>query len=434
MKYIFIILLSIALSLPLYAQGTEAASETDALQSESDILNEDGEALAEDDTEEDFELAEARKRTWTRQHFDLGLGIGKVAVGFDNGFTGVTKILKKNVEIDLGAIADKISKNGANINFDLLLSPLYLNIKNREIKGGLWDFGLSVAVDGDVNINFPESLFTLLSEGNINKHSFNGMISASGGVFAGIGISGSAKYDKLRVGFKPVFFAPLVYIPKSGIDFYLDSEDYISVRTSGGISVYSPFTENGAVKIGVDLTIEGEYNLFPFLDVGGSFSQIPFVPATLEKRMRMTMDEFEFEMEDPLTKDIPSVPELGFTNVYDSEKIRALRPMRFDIYARYKPFETEFLVVKPNMGFSVNFAKKKGYFNAGAEAELNLKDLFKVHLGMGAQDAIWKHRLGFVLNLRALEFALEASLRSQSFTGSFTGQGFGLATGLSFGW
>jgi hypothetical protein len=139
-------------------------------------------------------------------------------------------------------------------------------------------------------------------------------------------------------------------------------------------------------------------------------------------------------MKDPLSKDIPPVPELSFTEVYDSEKIRALRPLRFDVYAKYRPLETEFLVLKPNMGFSVNFARSRGYFNTGFEAELNLKELFKVHLGTGIEDAIWRHRLGFILNLRALEFALEASLRSQSFAGSFTGQGFGLVTGLSFGW
>jgi hypothetical protein len=422
--------------LPLYAQETQPASETDALQSESEIFDENGETLAgEYPEDEDFEYAEPKKRSWTREHFDLGLGIGKVAVGFDNGFTAVTKILQKNVELDFGEIADRISDSGVNINFDILESPLFLNLKNFEIKGGIWDFGLSVAVNGDVNINIPESLITLLSQGNINQRSFDGLISASGGVFAGVGLSGSAKYDKLRVGLKPVFYAPLVYIPKSGINYYLDSEDYLSVRTSGGISVYSPFTENGEVKIGVDLTLEGEYNLLPFLDVGGIFSQIPFVPATLEKRMRMTMDEFKFEMRDPLSKDgIPPVPELGFTEVYDSEKIRALRPLRFDVYARYRPLETEFLVLKPNMGFSVNFARSKGYFNTGFEAELNLKELFKVHLGTGIEDAIWRHRLGFILNLRALEFALEASVRSQSFTGSFTGQGFGLVTGLSFGW
>ncbi|MDR0290366.1 MAG: hypothetical protein LBI06_05460 [Treponema sp.] len=429
MKNFLIIFLGLALLMPLFAQEGEIDTAAEALPWEGDVLGED---LSFGDDEEPLEK---KPMTYARESFEFGLGIGGIGVGFDNGLMGIGNVLKKNIVVDLDEIASHITKDGVNINFDIFMNILFVNIKNIEIQGGIWDFGFSSDLAGDLNINLPESLFELISHGNINQRSFDGLLSASGGVFAGATLGGSAKYGKLRLGLKPGFYAPLVYVPKSGITYHLDSEDYLSVRTSGGISVYSPFVENGEVKVGMDLTLEGGYDLFPFLDLGGTFSQIPFVPVTLKNRMRLTMDEFEFEVKDLLGDGkIPEIPKLDFDTVYDVETIKAMRPMRFDVYARYKPFENEFLVVKPNLGFSVNFARERGYFNAGLEGQLNLKDLFKVHLGTGSEEGIWKHRLGFALNLRAFEWTLEATLRSQSFAGSFSGQGLGLSTGFSFGW
>jgi hypothetical protein len=378
---------------------------------------------------------EANKKSYTREYFEFGLGLGGISVGIDNGLVGVGNIFKKDVVLDLGKIAGSVPKGGANINFDFLMDVLFVNIKNFDILNGKWDFGFTSEVDGDLNLNFPKSLFTLISQGNIKQHSFQGMISVSGGVYADAGFTGAARYGKLRLGVKPLLYTPLLYIPKSGINYLLESEDYLSISTSGGgISVYSPFIKNGELKFGFDLSLEGEYNLFPFLDVGGTFSQIPIAPVTLSNRMHLTVDDFHYELRDPLTGEIPPLPELEFNDGYDSAKIKAMRPLRFDVYARYKPFSTEFLAIKPNMGFSYNFAQKQAFFNAGLEGQLNLKDIFKVYLGTGVEEAIWKHRLGLNLNLRVFEWVLEASLRSQNFVGSFKGQGFGLSTGMSFGW
>jgi hypothetical protein len=406
MKNLFIVLFSIALLMPLNAQ----------------------------EFEEDIEPAKANKKSYVREHFELGLGLDRFGVGFDNGLIGINNIFKKDIELDFGTIAGNIPKDGANVNFDILMDVLFVNIKNINIKGGKWDFGFFSGVKGDLNANIPKSLFTLISQGNINQRTFDGTINAAGGVFASAGFSGAAKYDKLRLGIKPVLYAPLVYIPKSGINFHLDSDDHLLLLASGGISVYSPFIENGELKFGFDLSLEGEYSLFSFLDVGGNFSQIPIVPVTLTNRLHLTMDGFSYELRDPLTEEIPPLPDLEFNNEYNSARVRALRPLRFDVYARYKPFFNEFLVIKPNIGFSYNFARGRAFFNTGLEAQLNLKDIFKVHLCMDFEEAIWKHRLGFALNLRAFEWVLEASLRSQTFAGSFKGQGFGFTTGLSFGW
>ena len=120
--------------------------------------------------------------------------------------------------------------------------------------------------------------------------------------------------------------------------------------------------------------------------------------------------------------------------------VRVYRPLRFDVYALFKPLaflsrgNPEMLVLRPNMGFSVDINDAKGYFNIGLETRFNLINLFTLHIGSNLQEDIWMHRLGFALNLRAFELNVEGILRSQSYAGGFDGQGAGVTVGIVFGW
>jgi len=435
MKKLLMILVSMSLLMPLYAQETETAEQPE--------VNED-ELLAEG-LEEEGEEAEpepAKPFTYAREKFEFGYDLG---IGFDNDFISMGNLFKKEIVINLDKVDDILGEDGLNINVDGE-GGIFVNIMNFDIYGGVWDFGFFSGVEGGINFNVPQSLFTLISEGNIKKHSSSGMISASGAVFSNTGVRASAKYGKLRLGARPTLYTPIIFIPKSGIDYRLETEEEIELTTSGTIDIYSPVGEDGeftGLKFGLDMTFEGEYELFPFLSLGGTFSGVPIAPAKLENRMRLTMSDVNFHISgeelmdgDDISTKIPDFDSIEFDESYDKTAFYVFRPLRFDVYAHYNPYKNDLLavIVRPNIGFSVDINNKEGFFNAGAEGQLNIKDMFVVHLGTGYEESIWKHRLGFLLNFRAFEFYTEAALRSSDFGGSFTAQGFGLQFGMHFGW
>jgi len=420
MKKLLFAVLCVTLILPIYAQ--------------EEYVQEEEEEYIEEQIEET-----KKPFTFPRQRFEIGFDVG---AGFDNDLLKIRDVFKKELVIDLDKLGSDVRKAGFNINLGLL-GGLFVNVKNFNIAGGVWDFGFFSGAEGNLHFNVPKDLFTLLTEGNIKQRSSSGTINASGGIYANVGLSGSAKYGKLRVGAKPVFFIPFMVIPKSGIDYSLvTTDEQISLTTSGQMAAYgimADIIDGRGVQAGTgfDLSLEGEYELLSFLDVGASLSRIPIVPASMKNRTLITVDDFYLNAkgEDLMAGEGIDASEFDFTTSSESTKYNVFRPLRFDVYARYKPFEEILFVVRPNLGFSVSINDKQGYFNAGAEAQIELlRGMFLFHVGTGIDELMWKQRLGFAFNVRAFELDLEGIFRSQSFPGSFTGQGFGINLGLRFGW
>jgi len=432
MKKLILILFCITLFLPL-SPYVLSAQETAAEET----------AVTDEDDDEDEDLDETPRRiTFARQKFDFG---NKIGVGFDNNLIGTADILTKEIVIDLNEWGDRIRDDGLNFNVHVD-AGIFFNFLNMNLGSGVWTFGFFAGADGDVNLNLSKSLFTLITEGNVDKsmRSTSGEITAAGGVFANVGITTSAKYGRLRLGVKPSLFSPIVFIPRSGIKYQLDTEDSISLSTSGEISIYCPITEDGfdinEMRFGFDLGLESEFTIFPFLDVGGGISNIPIVPAAMKNRIRYSMSEVNLDISgsDLMNGKEIEMPEFGLSDpVYDSEKLNIFRPLRFDFYANVKllRFDLISMTLTPSVGFSVAINDSKGYFNFGFDTYTTLlKELFKIRLGTTYQESIWNHRLGFGFNFRAFELGLDASLRSSSFAGSFSARGFGLKLGINFGW
>jgi len=430
MKRLLFAALCVTLILPVHAQGFEWVEEG---------LGETREGAWELilDVPPKYQPKRVKKPfTFARQYFELGFDVG---LGFDNDLINWDDIFIEDLVIDLNKLRSDVRNAGLNLNLGLL-GGLFINIKSVNIGRGVWDFGLFSGADGEIHFNVPKSLVTLLTEGNINQRSFSGMISASGGIFANAGMSLSAKYSKLRIGVTPAVFAPLVFIPKSGIKWNLQTEEKIVLASSGEIAVYGllvDYLETNSIEIlyGSDISVEGEYDLLPSLALGASLSRIPLVPAAMQNRKLIAMDDYNLDIngEDLMAEEDIEMPDFNYDIRYESASYDVYRPLRFDIYAHWKPLDGLF-VVKPNLGFSVSICDNEWYFNAGAEARMYLlKNLFLFHVGTGLEEAVWKQRLGFALNLRALELGVETIFRSQSFVGSFSGQGFGLNLGLRLG-
>jgi len=438
MKKLLVILLGIALVLPLYSQEAEFGTYDNRKEKNSE--------------EESDAKPEKKKKDYSRKIFEAGFDAG---IGINNGLIGLGDIFRKNIELDLEKIAKDVPDNGVRVSFAPSVD-FFANVMNIHIGKGLWNFGFIIGIDGNISLNISKSLVTLISEGNYNKHDSSGKIGGSGGIFTEIGIRSSAKYQlsekTLYVGVKPAIFTPAVYMPSSaGITYDLrtkneEEQEGIFIKTGGEIEIYTPTSleniEAGRFIVGpsgFDLSMEGEYALFSFLDIGG-FARIPVVPATLTDRMKVGLkDDINITIigSGLIAGDVPEIPDIDFGEpVYDKKEIKVHRPFRFDVYARYKPFKSEFLVLRPNVGFSVNVNKgdMEGFFNAGLEARLNLINMFIFSLSSGYRETIWRHRIGLAMNFRAFELDLKAALRDHTFKGCFMGRGCEFSIGMRFGW
>lgn len=374
-----------------------------------------------------------------RRFVEFGLDVG---VGMANNLTGVRDIMKKNILLDLNALSDQIKNDGVSINTDIDTAVFF-----KFNAGEKWGFGISSGVEGAINGTIPKSLFTLITQGNINHHVLEGDFTVFGSIFADLSIEAHAQFGKrLRVGITPAMYVPLIYIPKSTIGYGLYAEDSLKAQVTGEIKVYSPFSleqiregesSDYAKAIegkGFDLSLQGEYALFPILDVGGTVSHIPLSGAVLSNQMTVSMVDFEIDGSKLLQDQNLEIPEFELKEEYTTTSQRVFRPLRFDVYGLYRPFKVDFFTLRPNIGFTHIIGEGiPPYFNAGLELRLSVLRLLFFHLGTGYEEAIWRHRVGFALNLRVLELDVEAGLRSQDFEKSFNMQGFSLALGVRFG-
>ncbi|MDR3115299.1 MAG: hypothetical protein LBU25_07250 [Treponema sp.] len=366
-----------------------------------------------------------------RRFVEFGLDVG---VGLANNLTGLQDIMKKNIYLDLDSLSHSIKEGGVSLNTDID-SAVFFNFNLGEV----WGFGISSGIEGGINGNIPKSIFTLITQGNIRQHVFEGDLTVFGSLFVDTAVDVHAKFGKLRVGIVPALYIPLIYIPKSTINYGLESEENVHAWAESDIRVYSPFSLEdpdpaaSMQSLGFDLSLQGEYALLPILDVGGTLSHIPLGGAVLKHQMRIYSEKFEID-ESNLLQNTLTIPEFELKQEYTTGSYRVFRPLRFDVYALYRPLVVDFFAIRPNIGFTHVFgAGILPYFNAGLELRLNVFRVLFFHLGTGYEEAIWRHRLGFALNLRVFELDLEAGLRSQDLDKSFNLQGAGVKVGLRLG-
>ncbi|GHV87828.1 hypothetical protein AGMMS50267_01880 [Spirochaetia bacterium] len=384
-----------------------------------------------------------------------------VEAGFANNLLGVGDIFQKNLVVDLNEYAGRIPEDGF-IGFNIVPNVSAVDFKFNAKKKD-WGFGISPAsVTGRIDLKLPRSFLSLLADGNQGPNGdITDEIVLSGAVYYVFDTSSHfnvAVHGKnLRLGVGPAYYIPGLYIPKSPITYHVKTDTEISASIDGNFSVYMPTDFIGnSIDVGqmlssggVDISLNAEYPLLTRLDVGASISRIPFVPATLSRGMTGSIHQADTligigeilrlggidkaygtpEIEDLYElSDFGALPELKVT-----------RPVRFDFYTLFRPARDDLLVIRPNIGFTLASKNSDAYFNGAAEIQLNLGTkgipyLFTLYLNTGREEGMWRHKLGFQLNLHAFELDLEAAVRSQNYKTSYQATGASVKVGLKFGW
>lgn len=195
---------------------------------------------------------------------------------------------------------------------------------------------------------------------------------------------------------------------------------------------------------GFDFSLTAEYEMLPILDLGGSVSHIPLMPASLSHRMSDRMG-YSFNrdgeplsildmLEDDFDFDSIFTEETLETVYADDAAFRVFRPLSFDVYFQYKPLKTKSIILKPNFGFSVLTVYEKACFNFGLEGKLDWKNFVSLALRSGFRERVWRHEAAVMLiNTRILQVNFGVGIQSQNFVDSFKIKGAQAAVGVRLG-
>jgi hypothetical protein len=290
---------------------------------------------------------------------------------------------------------------------------------------------------------------------NIGKtiQGMNGEVTIEGEAFAWGSALGDFKplNDKLWIKAGPSVYAPLLYMPTQSVGFTgygggklsLSNPVTYGIKTTGGVDAWT--VQNDSISLGADLSAEARYAIWPILDAGMSVDNIPMVPAYMKSHYSFNPDlSFSLTVN---PKDILSgkKPEID-TNIDDASSMftresgsskMALRPLRFDWYALYKPFSSNTVIIKPNVGFSLKYpASAYAYttVNWGVEADLNLPWILSIALGINRFEDTFNNTALLTLDFKAFAINIGAGLRGTTFWNSWTTNGLTAIANIKFGW
>ncbi|MDR1955965.1 MAG: hypothetical protein LBQ30_03845 [Treponema sp.] len=382
-----------------------------------------------------------------RRYVELGFNL---ETGFANNYLTYTDFFNDDriIHIDLNSMGRYDFNLAGDVSAKTFLT----------INGEGFSVGLFTGLAGLFYGSLSEELFRLLNEGNTSPYS-QADLALGGSLFAEAGIQIQKQIGKLRFMISPAVFLPLVVIPKPKTMSLIvkTGEETMSVTGDFTVDIYSPVAlgtgetfsvdtgklskalDSGA--LGFDVSLGAEYPLFSILDAGLLVRQIPIGLSRLTYRTQIQaafgfntiaseqslLDMLkEGRIEDMLMLEDPDVS-------FSRGLIYVVRPLRVDLYGRIR-FLGHFLVLRPYVGLSL-FTPYGDVpcFNGGLEGQINLWRLLSMSVSSEYTDLLWKHRIGFILNLRVLQLDLGVSTQSQEFTRSFQLSGLGASLGLHIG-
>ncbi|MDR2095016.1 MAG: hypothetical protein LBP76_05805 [Treponema sp.] len=381
---------------------------------------------------------------------DMDAGLANNVFGFGDIFNA-----ERTLTVDFKKLASSINDINADIAGKI---DVFFNVNFGEEFGIGFHGGVDVLIYGDIS----EEILEFLADGN--KGNIEGALAAGGSIFWDNGINMYTKFEKLKVRLSPSLFVPLVYMPKPTAKISIHTENPLSVNLELDARIYTPLsivaenlmelsgndtTASRQVNsnelsdaYGFDMSVDAEYELFPFLDVGGSISHIPLYPARLSHSIKTTYSyssgDFNDILDDLIKNDF-ELPDSGEVKMErkDNESFKVYRPLRFNIFADYKPQSIQSnllgLTVRPNLGLSFLTVYDTVCFNAGLEAQLRFMRLLYLKLGMAYHERIWRNYLNFALNLRVIELDLGVGIQSQNFLKSFQLNGLNAVAGFRMG-
>lgn len=393
------------------------------------------------------------KNFLSKRFFELQLS---VPVDFSNNVFSLNDILKKEVVLDLGKIAeDPLLNNG--LNLVMQTQPQYgINLNIAAV-----NVGFKVGVDIYEKMNVSKDLFTLLGKGNEIGEEIDIDFKNYTDIFITSSLNVGINFGKFSVSVKPTLFVPAVSVVGSVADVsFINTEDgSINAKISSDLSLFSNFQLNNLNE----MDIQRIYSGIGF-DFGGSAciplgrkltvsadARIPIVPGSYSYRTPMTFETGisanisqsisdttgESEMITQTGDDLGNISNM-FSDLQSyelEEKKYVNRPLKAKAYATYTPILglVEFC---GGAGFGIYhpfnddaFFYPEYYLSAG----INCFDFFKAKLSTEYTDQIFKHQAAVDVNVRLVEIECGVSFQSTDFLKSMNVTGIGAYVVTSIG-
>ncbi|UTC63726.1 hypothetical protein E4O00_07155 [Treponema sp. OMZ 788] len=386
-----------------------------------------------------------------RTAFAFGINIGASA---SNSYFTIKDFLfnpKGTVDADFDKMSKRLPSSGFAVS-SLANFKIYFDIYIKSKA----EFGFFTTADAYAFGNMPKSIINLLAKGNTDDKVLSGKLTATGSAFAGTGLFYGMKIKDFKFRLSAAYFIPAFYIPYDELTYTMinGADGKINVAASGTLSVYTPFffmfggTGNFDIasifkKGGADLSLSGSYSFKPLADLNFSLTNIPILPAVMDKGVTVKLDagykiESLFSYLNSIIegKPAPEIEQKPNPFVFDTEgkllkERKIFRPLKLNISSDIFPFSNRYLIISPNIGFHM---MKPFYVDAGVKIETNFLKVFGVYYSLALEDRVWKNRGGAFIDLRLFRLETSISSASPSFLGSFTGSGLEVGLGLVFGY
>jgi hypothetical protein len=406
----------------------------------------------------------------SRRYFEIGLldlNLGLGGIGIDKFFDGDF--------FDFDSL-DMERASGFTGDIRLFTNPVYFKVSVKDVF--VLDFFTGAEMNVYVNLpkNTIETLDGIMKKANEPPPTYTGgtptqeqiteyqkqlaayidglagadaTMTAGAGAFIELGIGGSKTVlnDRLWIRAAPALFFTLLHMKNNNVKltgYKNDAAKKYGLQGSGSMKLYSAWDldneANPFASPGVDLTLEASYALWSVLDAGITVSHIPIIPSTLTHSKSLDASKITMTVDGDLEKIINSPDSAADFNVPDlysifedsnDESERVIRPVRFDFYTLYKPFKSPVLIVKPNIGATLNTAVGDAMLNWGINIRYNAPVIFSIFIGTGLIEGMWTNSAGMSLDFRVFEVDLGAALAASDFAGSFSPKN-GLMAAIGF--
>ncbi len=363
--------------------------------------------------------------------------------GLSNNYFSLADLFPEDgvLLIDLDDMAEAIGPSGFRLAGDAPIG-ISLDVKlPKSLKVGLFT-GVSAYALGCL----PDSLFDLLANGNGEGETISGDLDFKGDVFVEIGARASLGWEKWEFSLAPAFFGSALHIAEPTASYSVSTDPVAGTMTAVGtavIPVYSAvpfdaFGEIGGGEIlgavlasgGLDLSLGATYRLLPDLVLGASLKRVPIVPARPGYLNTVTAT-FEATAEDLIGGEESIAMDESHEVETAEGSAKVFRPFKGGVSAVWTPEAVGFLTVFGNLDLAIY---RGVYADVGAGAMATLANALSGSYEIAFEDLVWKHRLGFIVNLRYFELNGKISLQSPDFLDSFAARGLSAVIGIKLGY
>ncbi|NNM53898.1 MAG: hypothetical protein HKM05_04160 [Spirochaetales bacterium] len=353
-----------------------------------------------------------------------------------NNYFPVTAFFNNPLVIDLNNMAQALTADGlvisasASNRIEINLAP------TPQVKAGLF-WGSEIY--GFTTV--PDALIALLangtgSSGSTSTGSWNPQ-NFKGDVFADMGAWAGFHWGKWRLTVRPAYYIPLLHIDDINASYTVSTSaltgttattqasipiySVIPLPNSSTVGTYSPMSSVQLGQIlgtgGIDLSADLQYELFPWLTLGGRLVNFPIQPARLDQGSILQATE-TLTTVDPSTNSgspFKTTSTSSWTQALGT--ISLIRPFEARAVVSLYPFSDPWLAFTPSLGVGV---WNGIYLNGGLKLLIDGRHWAHLSFNSDYQYGLWSQTVGMGFNVRLFEVDLAVGGTSTDFVQSFT--------------